>query len=175
MKANATLKICFMGGRQVAIIGALTILSKGNSILSAVSYSDDLTHILNIFGISLYTSINDKGFIRTLSESDVLLSVHGREVVNADLLKLPKFGAINVHPYLYKYKGADPVERALKDNNFRASVGVHTMEEAIDEGKVIVEEFVDVSGATTAIEIYNRLYPYYCIAILKTLDIIAKK
>jgi len=164
-----------MGGSQAGIIGALSILSRNIKILSAVSYSDDLTRILGLFSIPICRSINKNSFIQRLGESDLLLSIHGREIVKPNLLKLPKFGAINVHPYLYKYKGKDPVERALKDRNFKASVGVHFMEEEIDQGKVIIEEFVDVSGAKSIDEVYNKLYPYYCIAILKAFDIILDK
>lgn len=170
MKSRNSLKICFMGGKQTGIIGVLTVLSKGNRILSAVSYSENLTNILIFFGIPVYKSVNDKHFIKNLSEADVLLSVHGREIVEPDLLQLPKFGAINVHPYLYKYKGANPVGRALKDKEVKASVGVHVMDEQIDQGDVFVEEFIDVSGANSVEEIYNRLYPCYCSVILKILD-----
>ena len=164
------LKICFMGGKQAGIIGTLATLSMGIELLSAVSYSQDLTNTLNFFDIPVYKSIKDKGFIEMLSSSNLLLSVHGKEIVTRDLLGLPRFGAINVHPYLYKYKGANPVERALQDNEFNASVGVHFMEEEVDKGGVIVEEFVNVSGANSVDEIYNKLYPYYCIVILKALN-----
>lgn len=171
LQKERELKICFMGGKQAGIIGMLTILARGYKIIAAVSYSDDLTNILNIFGIPLYKSINDKGFIRVLGESDVLLSVHGREIVKREL-RLPKYGAINIHPYLYKYKGPNPVEKALRDGQFKASVGAHLMEEHIDRGKILVEEFIDVSGSNSVEEIYNRLYPYYAIVALKALDMI---
>ena len=107
------LQICFMGGRQAGIIGALTVLAKDNDIVAAVSYSNDLKAVLDSLGIAVYETIRDKDFIRSLTDADLLLSVHGREIVKSDMLKLPRFGAVNIHPYLYKYKGADPVERAF--------------------------------------------------------------
>ena len=90
-----------------------------------------------------------------------------------DLLRLPKHGAINVHPYLYKYKGANPVKQALRDKNFKASVGAHIMEDKVDEGKVLIEEFIDVSVVNSVEEIYNRLYPSYCSVIFKILNIVS--
>ena len=172
MHTRQNLKICFMGGRQAGIIGLLSLLARGDSILSAVSYSSDLTDILTVLGIPAYNSIYDAGFVKTLRASDLLLSVHARELIKKDLLQLPKLGAINIHPYLYKYKGAHPVERALKDRNYNASVGAHIIEEKVDCGAVIVEYFVDVAGATSVDEIYNRLYPCYSKVILKALDIV---
>jgi methionyl-tRNA formyltransferase len=161
-----------MGGNQAGIIGVLSILSKGHKILSAVSYSDNLTELLKQFNIIVYKSINDRGFDENLVKSDILICVHGREKVKRNFLKLPKYGAINIHPYLYKYKGTYPVKRALEDGNFKASVGAHIMDEAIDRGKVLIEEFLDVSGSKSIEEIYNKLYPSYCKVILKSLNII---
>lgn len=164
------LKICFMGGNQAGIIGALTILATNNRIISAVSYSLELTNVLKLLHIPVCKTIKNKNFIKKLKESDVLLSVHGREVVKLDLLRLPKIGCINIHPYLYKYKGSNPVQRALKDKEFKASVGAHIMDEKIDNGKVLAEEFIDVSGMNSVDEIYNKLYPVYSIVILKSLN-----
>jgi len=172
MEPRDTFKISFMGGAQAGIIGALTVLSNGDKLIAAASCFSELTHILDGFGIPVYKSIKEKGFIQNLYHSDLFLSVHGREIVSAELIKLPRYGAINIHPYLYKYKGGDPVKRALKDRNFKASVGAHIVENRIDEGKVLVEEFVDVSGADSVEGIYNRLYPCYCRVIVKVLRIV---
>ena len=170
MKENRKLKICFMGGNQAGLIGALTILSKEHQILSAVSFSDDVSSLFERLGTPVYESVEDEGFTRDLKDADVLFSVHGREIVSDDLLKFPRFGGVNVHPYLYKYKGADPVGTALKNGDFKASVGAHVMESAVDEGEVLVEDFTDVSGSSSVTDIYNRLYPYYCSVILKVLE-----
>ncbi len=175
MFSGEKLNICFMGGKQAGITGALTMLAAGNNILSAVSYSDDLTNILSFLGISICKSIKDKEFIEKLKGSDLLVSVQGREIVSSDLLNLPLLGAINVHPYLYKYKGADPIKRALEDSEFRASVGVHYMSEQVDKGKVIVENFLDISRSSSVEEVYNKLYPYYSKGILEALGIIIRK
>lgn len=169
------LQICFMGGRQAGVIGVLTALAKDNNIVAAVSYSDDLKAVLDSFDIAVYETIRDKDFIRSLSNADLLLSIHGREIVKSDMLKLPRFGAVNVHPYLYKYRGADPVGRAFRDGEFKASVGAHIMQERVDEGSVLVEDFVDVSGAGSVPEIYNKLYPHYAAVVSKALDIISNK
>ena len=175
MNRKTSLKICIMGGRQPAVIGLLTALAKGNDIIAAVSYSDELKTILDYFDIPAYKTIRDKNFVKSLSNADLLLSVHGREIVKQDLLELPRFKPVNIHPFLYKYKGANPVGRALRDGETKASVGAHIMQERVDEGPVLVEEFVDISGANSILEIYNRLYPHYALVISKALDIISDK
>lgn len=174
MLKKRRLKIVFMGGSQAGIIGALTVLAGGNEISAAVGYSDELRNILKFLHIPVYKSIKEEGFIKKLKRSNLLLSVHGREVVEPALLNLPKLRAVNIHPYLYKYKGADPVGRALKDKEFHASVGAHLMEEKVDEGRVLVEEFIDANGARSRAEIYNQLYPLYAKMILKVLDMVSQ-
>lgn len=169
------MKICFIGGQNAGIIGLLTILSRKHNILSSISYSKELTRILKLFSIPVYKTIKNKKFIENLKKSDLLISVHGKEIVSSKLLKLPKYGGINVHPYLYKYKGADPVGRALEKEDFNGSVGLHIMTEEVDKGKVLYEEFVDISNSITVEEGYNKLYPYYSIVILKFLKKLEKK
>ena len=75
-------------------------------------------------------------------------------------------GGINVHPCLYAYKGTNPIGRMLKDGKTRASVGVHKMTDKVDEGKLIVEEFVSVEGQDSVVGIYNALYPVYITVLL---------
>lgn len=169
------LNICFMGGSQAGVIGALALLSMGHRITAAVSYSEELTAILHLLRIPVYRSIQDMTFLRDLKKSDILISVHGKEIVKVSQFNLPRLGGINVHPYLYKYKGADPVKRALIDNNYKGSVGVHKMEAKVDSGEVLAEEFVDLSGAVSPEEAYNKLYPYYFIALSKALRKIGDK
>lgn len=168
------MKVCFMGGSQAGILGALTLLSKGLGISAAVSYFAPLSDILKSLKVPVYSSVQNPVFLRILRECDILFSVHGREILVSRELGLPRLGCFNVHPYLYKYKGKDPVGRALKDGNFKGSVGVHRMEEGIDAGEVITEEFVEIKNAKTPDEIYNRLYPYYASALIKAIEIITK-
>ena len=163
-----------MGGSQAGIIGALTLFSKGAHLTAAVSYFAPLTNILESLGVAVYSSVKDPGFLRMLGKSDILVSVHGREILTSSELALPRLGCFNIHPYLYKYKGSNPVGRALKDRNFRGSVGVHRMEKGVDTGEIITEEFINTDGAKTIDEIYNKLYPYYSTSLMKAIDIITE-
>jgi len=167
------MKICYMGGSQAGIIGASVILAGGYEIVSAVSYYRPLNIFLKGFNIKVYRSVQNKSFIKNLRQCDVLLSVHGREKLSGIHLKAVKNGCFNVHPYLYKYKGANPVERALNEKEWKASVDVHVMTSKIDGGKVLLEEFINVGKAQTVEEIYNRLYPTYILAISKAINRLA--
>ena len=97
---------------------------------------------------------------------DLLVCCHGRQILKEDLLSI---GCINLHPCLYKYKGADPIVRLLADKETRASVGVHWMRKEVDEGEVIVERFLEVDGSGV-VEVYNQLYPLYSQALVEALN-----
>jgi methionyl-tRNA formyltransferase len=157
----------FMGGRQAGCIGLLTLRAAGWDVAAVVAYDDDVRALAGSLGLPVLASIRDaRG---PLAEADLLVSVHGREIVPGELLALPRRGGINVHPCLYAHKGADPVGALLRSGSSRASVGVHRMTDVVDEGEVLVEEFLDVDGLTAPVEVYNALYPLYARALVDAL------
>ena len=119
---------------------------------------------------SLYREMGFKVFdsIKYVTiDSEILLSVHGREIVPIGILDKYKY-AVNVHPYFNKYKGKSPIKRALEDGNTSADVTSHKMIEKVDVGEIIIQETTTVWGKTQQ-EIYTELYPLYARVIKKTI------
>ncbi len=161
--------IVYLGGKQVGCIGLLTVLALGYDVKAVVPYGLIVDNFAREYGLRTYKSVKCDEIYDIIRYCDLMVSVHSREIVPKELLELPQYGCINVHPCLSRYKGADPVQRFFADKGIMASVGVHYMIEAVDEGKVITEDFVDVSGAKSVEEIYNILYPYYSLALKRAL------
>lgn len=168
-------KVGFIGARQAGIIGLLAVLSQKVNVLGLVYYEDIIKELACLLGIPIFSSIKDERFQELLKECDLLISVHGREIVSKKILSLPKYGGINAHPCLYKYKGADPIGRLLEDKNEKGSVAVHFMTGSVDEGEVICEQFIDVGRCSTREEIYNKLYPLYAKVIIEALRRLVQK
>ena len=166
------LNVVFMGGKQAGCIGLLTICASGCRVQGVVAYDDLVKTLAAELDLLVFDSISQPEVKNVLSNSDILVSVHGREIVPAGLFSLPRLGAINVHPCLVKYKGASPVRRLLEDGGTRASVGVHRMAEKVDEGEVLLEEFLDISGKKSVDEVYNALYPLYSLIILRAMKML---
>lgn len=152
-----------MGGSQAGCVGLLTLCSIGMKPIRVIPFGDMFSSLACELGIPN----------KYVPFFDLIVSVHSRSIIPKELLQAIKHGGINVHPCLYAYKGADPVGRLLADGNTRASVGVHRMTDKVDEGEVLVEEFVGVTGCKTRDEVYNKLYPYYSIALIKAMRMIA--
>lgn len=115
-------------------------------------------------GIINYDKLLAEGY--TERES-VIVSVHGREIVTSAWLDA--YECYNIHPYLYCYKGADPIGRAMKDGNRHASVGLHKMTKEVDRGEVLFEVFTELKNLNSYNSVYNQLYPLYhaCFFALK--------
>lgn len=159
--------VVFLGGKQAGCTGLLALYGAGCDVLGVVAYDPQVRNLAETLGLPIFDSVRQAAVRPLLGRADLLVCVHGREIVPRALLRLPRRGGINVHPCLYAYKGADPVIRLLRDRNPKASVGVHRMERQVDAGTVLVEEFMDVAGWRTAEEVYNVLYPLYATVLLK--------
>lgn len=147
-----------MAGGIKGILALLTLKARGIELV-CVPYGKDVEHVCRILQIRTMQSVNSKQKYYNSSE-DVLLSVHGREIVDRNILDAKRV-AVNIHPYLYAYKGKDPVERAWADKNMSATVGMHEMTEEVDGGLVIRELCLDVTGSKDANDIKYRLNPLY--------------
>ena len=164
--------VFFLGGKQAGCVGLLTLLAVACKISGIVAYDSIVERLAIALHLPTFSSIMQSEVEQLLSKSDLLVCVHGKEIVPSRLLQLPRLGGINAHPCLSAYKGADPVNRLLRDGKTLASVGVHRMTERVDEGEVMAEDFIDVAGKQSVDEVYNALYPHYSFALLKALQIL---
>lgn len=168
------MRIVFYGGKQAGAISLLTILARREQVELVFSQDEVVSAVAKTFGIREVPAeyLNDpetKRFLKSI-KPDLFVCVHGRKIVKKEMLDLHRLGGINVHPCLYKYKGASPITRLLADGETKASVGVHHMTEKVDEGEVIMEIFQDVSDCKSVVEVYNKLYPLYCKVLRTALD-----
>lgn len=167
---RSPLRVVYLGGKQAGCIGLLTLFGADCEVLGVVGYDEHVRRLTQVLQLPLFSSVREQKLQTCLREADLMVCVHGRERVPKTLLDLPRLGGINVHPCLYSYKGASPIERLLKDNNPRASVGVHKMEEEVDRGEVLTEEFVNVSEQRSVVGVYNALYPFYATTLLRVIE-----
>lgn len=166
--AKNSMNVVFMGGKQAGVIGLLTLLAHRERISTVVAYDDIPRHVAEKYHLPVVRSIKKVDWNKPY---DLIISVHGREIVPNSMLEMTRLGGINVHPCLYACKGAAPIAQFLKSSVYpRASVGVHWMTEQVDMGAVIKEVFVDVPDCHTEIEVYNTLYPYYATALWDVME-----
>jgi methionyl-tRNA formyltransferase len=75
--------------------------------------------------------------IRTY-KADYLLSAHFNQLIDKNILDIPKCGCLNIHPGLLPvYKGVDPAFYMLLRNEKQLGVTLHYQDESFDTGSII--------------------------------------
>ncbi|MFH1077787.1 MAG: formyltransferase family protein [Patescibacteria group bacterium] len=169
------MNIVYYGGRQSGVVGLLTLMALGHKVVCVVPVDDPVESVALAHGLNVQKpkNVNLDEFVDYLDGlgADLFVCCHGRQIIKARLLN--RYKAINVHPCLYKYKGADPISRVLADGEKRISVAVHWMTEFVDRGETIVELFKEREN-DTVIGVYKELYPLYSRSLVEALKIIER-
>lgn len=91
------------------------------------------------------------------STPDILLSVSYSKILKKHELRIPKLGAVNIHPSLLpKYRGADPLSEIIKNRDRVAGQTAHFMDEGVDTGDIIDSESFEISTHPTREEILEK-------------------
>lgn len=100
------------------------------------------------------------GFVNSIRDlaPDLILCDSYSMLLRREVLQTPRFGAINVHAGLLpRYRGANPVQWMLINDETDAGVTIHYMDEGFDSGDVIATRAVDVMFTDTWREIMARI------------------
>jgi methionyl-tRNA formyltransferase len=98
------------------------------------------------------------------------LASYGRILPRA-LLDLPRLGALNVHPSLLpNYRGATPIQTALRNGETRTGVSVMLMDAGMDTGEIACQETVAIEPGETYGELHDRLAAIGADLLGRTID-----
>jgi methionyl-tRNA formyltransferase len=86
-----------------------------------------------------------------------VIASYGR-ILPQSLLDRPRLGSLNVHPSLLpKYRGATPIQAALRNGDPETGVTIMLMDAGMDTGDVVLQERVPIGPAETYGELHDRL------------------
>lgn len=86
-----------------------------------------------------------------------VLASYGK-ILPAALLAVPERGALNVHPSLLpRYRGATPLQSALRDGARESGVTIMLMDAGMDTGDIVLQEHTPIGEAETYGELHDRL------------------
>jgi methionyl-tRNA formyltransferase len=112
-------------------------------------------------GIPVMTSdINLRENVALMREiaPDLLLSFYYRNMIRAEVLQIPRLGALNIHgSYLPKYRGRVPVNWAVINGECETGATLHYMVEKPDAGDIVDQEKVEISFTDTALDVFNKV------------------
>ncbi len=107
---------------------------------------------------------------------DVLVVVAYGKFIPPDILPIPAFGCLNLHPSLLpKYRGAAPIQRAIMNGEAITGVSVMLLDEGMDSGPVLMQKEVGIAPNDDAITLGEKLAVFGADMLLKTLDLLERK
>jgi len=89
---------------------------------------------------SVVQNMNDPSSLDRLADLkiDLLVVAICKNILKADVLGIPKYGAVNVHPSLLpQYRGPSPAFWALYHGEDESGVTIHRMTTKIDQGDIV--------------------------------------
>jgi methionyl-tRNA formyltransferase len=104
-------------------------------------------------------------------QPDVIIVVAYGRIIPEWMLKLPRFGNINLHGSLLpKYRGAAPIQWAVANGETETGVTTMQLDTGLDTGDVLLERRLPVGPDTTAGELYPKLASIGAELMLETLE-----
>lgn len=89
---------------------------------------------------------------------DLIVAAAYGKILPKDILKIPKYGAINIHASLLPaYRGASPVQCAILAGEKETGVTIMLMNEKMDEGDILAQEKIEIDKNETADMLLEKL------------------
>lgn len=89
---------------------------------------------------------------------DLIIVVAYGLILPPEFLALPRFGCLNIHASLLpRWRGAAPIQAAIRAGDARTGVSIMRMEEGLDTGPILAARAVEIRPGETAGELHDRL------------------
>lgn len=129
-------------------------------------------------GLTVYQpqKVKTPEFVELLHELQpelIVVAAFG-QFLSKEILKLPKYGCINVHASLLpKYRGAAPIQYAIIKGEKESGVTIMQMDIGMDTGAMLDKVVVPIAENTTMGELHDALREQGATLLLEVIDKIA--
>jgi methionyl-tRNA formyltransferase len=107
-------------------------------------------------------------------QPDLLIVIAYGHLLSADILQIPRIGAINVHASLLpKYRGPAPIQWAIINGETQTGVTTMFMDTGMDTGDMLISRPEPILSADTAATLHDRLAVLGADTLLQTLQQLA--
>ena len=168
------MKLVFMGTPDFAVPCLEELINAGHEIIGVFTQPDKPVGRKRVMtpppvkvcaeknGITVYQpdSVRTEECLSLMKElnPDCVVVVAYGKIIPSDMLKLPKFGFVNVHGSLLpKYRGAAPIQWSIIDGEKKTGVTTMQMDDGIDTGDMLEVSETEIGENETAGELFDRL------------------
>jgi len=108
--------------------------------------------------------------IKKLNPDLIILCAYA-QIIPKEILDIPKYNALNVHPSLLpKYRGASPVHAAILNGDKTSGVTIMLMDEEMDHGDIVANSKLEIRNPKiTYKELEDKLIDVSADLLIKTL------
>jgi len=112
---------------------------------------------------------NVVSYVASLSPDLIVVAAYGR-IITSEILNLPEFGCLNVHPSLLPYyRGSSPVATAIMRGDEVTGVTIMLLDKGMDTGPILAQENVSISAEDTTGSLTAHLAQVGAQLLIKTL------
>jgi methionyl-tRNA formyltransferase len=96
--------------------------------------------------------------LKKLKPDLFIVSAYGK-IIPQEILDIPKYGAINVHPSLLpKYRGASPIQTAILNGEKTSGLTFIKMDPEMDHGPILYQEEFDIAEDDTSEILHTKVF-----------------
>ena len=121
---------------------------------------------------------DNKEIVKILKDinPDVICVVAYGKIIPKEILEIPKYGCVNVHPSLLpKYRGSAPIQWAILNGDKETGVTTMYLDEGMDSGDIILQTETKINKDETSGELWDRLSKIGAELLVVTLERIENK
>lgn len=181
------MKIVFMGTPDFAVPCFKRLISDGHQVLAAFTQPDKPKgrgHLLTPPEVKIAATENNIPVYQPHSLKDsqtfellkglnpelIVVVAYGK-ILPENILKLPKFGCINIHASLLpKYRGAAPIQWAVLNGDKVTGITSMEMDAGLDTGDMLLKAQTEIGENETSDELWSRLSEIGAQVMSKTID-----
>ena len=91
-------------------------------------------------------------------EPDFFITIAFGQILSQEVLDIPKIGTINLHASLLpKYRGANPIARAISNGETETGVSTMLTSIGVDEGDVVLTEKIQIPQDMTTLDLAIKI------------------
>ncbi len=169
------MNIVFFGSPEFAVLSLISLIKGGHNIKLAITQPDrpagrgrkEKAPPVKIYSreheipvIQPQKIRKDPQAFKTIENAapDLNVVVAYGQIIPSEMIYLPPYNTINVHfSLLPKYRGASPVQWALRKGENKTGITIFELNEKMDEGPILAQTEVSIRSEENAGELLQRM------------------
>ena len=161
--------------KNFEVVGVLTrhaqIAGRGKQLKNSPIYDLAFKNNLKIFTPQTLKDPEIYQQLKNLNPDISVIVAYGL-ILPAEILSIPKFGSINLHPSLLpRWRGASPIQRTIFAGDKITSVDIIQMDQGLDSGDILYRKEYHLKGDETYQQLSTKLAEIGANSIIETLKI----